>query len=528
MRRALAAAFIVAFLQCCGSAAMALGFGSVTNATRLGQPLDFTVAVKLDGDESLQPACVSADVTAGDTRIPPAQVHTRLVRNGRASDALVRISTTSRVREPVVTVVLSLGCPPRVAHKFVSLLDPAPAAPRGEPIAKTALAAAPPVPAPAPVPVAAPAPAAEAPGTVAGTDTGERMQDAEKLQALQDSVERLRQEQQALQQSVTALQAKLRETQEARHDPALYGLATLVVLLLVVVITLLLRDRRHRSDQAWMREARSLAAGPRAGDARPAPPPATPRHDEVTMTSMRVVPDSTFAAPATMPPQSVTAGQGATVPEAARVRRELTTDELIDLEQQADFFIALGQEESAIDLLMGHVRSSGGTSPMPYLKLLEIYRKRGEAEAYERIRERFNRRFNVHAADWDSDPAQSRPLSDYPDIVERLQRAWPAPARAIDLLEALLFRRDPLQAGFDLPAYEELLFLYALAKDMVDTESNPDGVDLLLPLEMGEAAPAITHVAHASPPSEPKEPRAGKPVDVDLDLGNPGPSPAPG
>src|SRR2546423_8654038 len=123
MRRAFAA-FVLATLQCCGSSAMALGFGPVTNATRLGQPLDFTVAVKLDGDESLAPSCVSAEVTAGDSRIPSPQVRTRLVRNGRAGDALVRITTPSRLREPVVTVVLSLGCPPRVAHKFVSLLDP--------------------------------------------------------------------------------------------------------------------------------------------------------------------------------------------------------------------------------------------------------------------------------------------------------------------------------------------------------------------------------------------------------------------
>ena len=58
--------------------------------------------------------------------------------------------------------------------------------------------------------------------------------------------------------------------------------------------------------------------------------------------------------------------------------RELSVEELIDLEQQADFFVVLGQDEAAIDLLMEHVRSSGGASPMPYLKLLEIYRRRGD------------------------------------------------------------------------------------------------------------------------------------------------------
>jgi len=484
---------------------MALGFGPVTNATRLGQPLDFTVAVKLDGEESLQPSCVSADVTAGDVRIPSPQVRTRLVRNGRAADALVRITTTSRVREPVVTVVLSLGCPPRVAHKFVSLLDPPVAAPRTE-IAKMAV--------PAAAPASAAVAVADVPAPVADTD--ERAREREQLQALQDRIERLRQEQQAMQQSVAAVQAKLREVEAARQDPALYGLATLVVLLLGVIGVLLWRQSRQRSDEAWVRDAQALAAmGLRPPEARKV---VSPAFDEVTATSMRVVDESSYPAPTEPPPTM--ADWAAETTTAPRVRRELTADELIDLEQQADFFIALGQEESAIDLLMGHVRSSGGTSPMPYLKLLEIYRHRGEAEAYERIRERFNRRFNAHASDWGSDPALSRPLEEYPDIVEQLQQAWPTPARANDLLESLLFRRDATPAGFDLPAYEELLFLYALSRDLAEADNNPDGVDFLLPLDV-DAAPAITHVAHAA------QPRADAPVDLDLDLGTtPGPAPA--
>jgi hypothetical protein len=509
--RSVFAVFVIVVLQCCGSAAMALGFGPVTNATRLGQALDFTVAVKLDADETLSPSCVSADVTAGDIHLTSSQVRTRLVRNGRMSDALVRITSTTRVREPVVTVVLSLGCPPRVAHKFVSLLDPAPAAPpRSEAMTKTALAAAAIVHAAAPAAAAAAAEAASEP-----VDAEPRpAHDSEQLQALQERVEQLRQGQQALQQNLAALQAKLRETEEGRHDPALYGLATLVVLLLGVVIALLWRMQRQRSDEAWLRDAEALtASSPQGAGARSAPPPVMQEHEDTTAAAMRVAPDSKLASPATVPPQAPAgAAPGPTIPEAASVRRELTPDELIDLEQQADFFIALGQEESAIDLLMAHVRSSGGTSPMPYLKLLEIYRRRGEAEAYQRVGERFSRRFNVRVDDWDGDPAQSRPLGDYPEIVQRITRAWPTPARAADLLEALLFRRDPLQAGFDVAAYEELLFLYALAKDLSDTQGNADGVDLLLPLEIGDAAPAITHVTAAASRG------AAEDGEVDLDL----------
>src|SRR5206468_1497033 len=133
---------------------------------------------------------------------------------------------------------------------------------------------------------------------------------------------------------------------------------------------------------------------------------------------------------------------------AEPVRRDLTVEELIDLEQQADFFIVLGQEEAAIDLLMGHVRSSGGASPMPYLKLLDIYRRRSDREAYARIRERFNRRFNAYAPEYESDPRDGRTLERYAPVMARLQAVWPTPNKAMDLLQSLLFRRDSSDGTF--------------------------------------------------------------------------------
>ena len=145
--------------------------------------------------------------------------------------------------------------------------------------------------------------------------------------------------------------------------------------------------------------------------------------------------------------------------------RPVSVEELLDLDQQADFFLALGQAQSAIDLLLGHVRGTGGTSALPYFKLLEIYREQGDEEAYDRTRERFNQRFNAHAPDWSGDLAGGRLLQDYPEVVVRLQRAWPQPIRAAAELESLLLRRADLEP-FDLPAYRELLMLHALVRDM--------------------------------------------------------------
>jgi hypothetical protein len=161
------------------------------------------------------------------------------------------------------------------------------------------------------------------------------------------------------------------------------------------------------------------------------------------------------------------------------------------------------------------VRSTGGTYAMPYFRLLEIYRQQGDDEAYERTRERFNQRFNAFAPDLSGDLASGRTLEDYPEVVQRLQRAWTHPLRAAAELESLLLRRADLDP-FDLPAYRDILMLHALVRDLpaglppaataaaaqatpaeapapsASIDAIPDaGVDLLLPLgDDGSAGPA--------------------------------------
>jgi hypothetical protein len=145
--------------------------------------------------------------------------------------------------------------------------------------------------------------------------------------------------------------------------------------------------------------------------------------------------------------------------------RPVSVEELLDLDQQVDFFIVLGQEQAAIDLLLGHVRATGGTSALPYFKLLQIYRQQGDEEAYERTRDRFNQRFNALAPDWHGELAAGRCLEQYPEVVARLQRAWPHPLRAVAELESMLLRRADLEP-FDMPAFHDILTLHALVRDL--------------------------------------------------------------
>lgn len=210
----------------------------------------------------------------------------------------------------------------------------------------------------------------------------------------------------------------------------------------------------------------SLAAGLAAmtGKAPSAPPVAAQR------------PAPAFHGAAEMPlrPHEMTA--------AGQAIRAVSVEELFDLEQQVDFFLVLGQTESAVDLLVSHIRGTGGNSALPYLKLMEVYRQQGDAESYERTRKRFNQRFNAHAPEWSVNLMAGRTLEDYPEVIARLVRVWPVPLDALAELEALMFRRTRGEL-FDLPAFRDVLLLHAMAVDQHErSPMSGSKVDILLPL----------------------------------------------
>ena len=204
--------------------------------------------------------------------------------------------------------------------------------------------------------------------------------------------------------------------------------------------------------------------------------------------------------------------------------RDVSIEELIDLEQQAEFFVVLGQDEAAIELLAEHLSGTGGGSPLPYLKLLEIHRRRGDAADYERLRTRFNHRFNAYAPEWGSDLQAGRTLEDYSGVVPRLQQAWPRPLDSMAELEALLFRRSRGEL-FELPAYREVLLLYSLARDLLDREATAGGgIDLLLPLAHGadfsstRPTPYLGLERIATPAAIDIEPPSAATVDFDISV----------
>ena len=218
----------------------------------------------------------------------------------------------------------------------------------------------------------------------------------------------------------------------------------------------------------------------------------------------------------TLPPAPAAAATGASVvpPSATPLfspepLKAVSVEELIDLEQQAEFFIVLGQDDAAIELLESHLGGHAREIPWPYLKLLEVYRRLGRRADYERVQERFNAHFNGRAPTWESDMEQGRSLADYPGVIERVQSLWSEPSRAMDVLEMSLVHLGPdaQVEAFDLPAYRELLFLYAVARDLSDRAERRQA-----------AASDVAPLMATQPVRTGRSAAAVEPLSVDLDL----------
>ena len=354
-----------------------------------------------------------------------------------------------------------------------------------------------------------------------------------------DELRRLRGQNQDLQRSLGTVEARLRELESARgRDPWWMALAALAALLALIGVLLLWRRVQRGAARSWWNPSALAPA-----DSAAALPTLAAAHSTFKASEIPdgVVDDdeedfgaqSTGSFAMTLPGEPVS---------SEPQRGALSVEELFDLEQQADFFLALGQEDAAIDLLLGHARGNGATSPMPYLKLIDIYRRRDDREGYEATRQHFNQRFNARVASWDEPTFEGRALDETPPLLASIQAVWAQPAQAVRQLEGLVWRGDEPRAPVDLAAYRDLLFLYTVARDLLDqagTELPADGVDLALPLLEGNTG--SSHVARLMSSTIPIRPldehdqgldRAIVP-DIDLSepsaqpLSAPAPAPAP-
>lgn len=210
--------------------------------------------------------------------------------------------------------------------------------------------------------------------------------------------------------------------------------------------------------------------------------------------------------------------------------RALKVEELFDVQQEADFFISLGQYDQAVAVLRNHIGENAETSALAYLDLLKIYHLQGREKEYELVRKEFNQVFNAQVPEFGSFDQKGRGLEAYQGALSRIVSLWPS-SRVLDVIEESIFRKPGGGVpAFDLEAYRELLMLYAVAKEIVEA-GGPEQVGTLAPPRVRPTAtdsnfgstnlqPLVTTVAETGHDQDllrvPTTPHLG----LDIDLGD--------
>lgn len=399
-----------------------------------------------------------------------------------------------------------------------------------------------------------------------------------RLARLEQDLARIRQEGRDQEARLLTLRRQLDEARSERYSNPLVLALGFIVIVLGCVAVYLWRSRQNErvlQESAWWNEVRHeqrenrferstpapAGASPGAATISPTPPLSTPAslptaigpittsgfldgvpaptlpldldalagdlgdHEEQTMSLPRLAPTADV-------------GTGAE-PDARALHFELESaampigngqhvivEELIDLEQQVDFFQVLGQDEAAIELLNARV-DAGAASPLPYLKLMEILQRHGDEAGFTSLAERFARRFEAVPPAWDARLGEGRRLESYPRELQRVQRTWRDSAASMALLQGLLAHGGDDGRGFDLPAYRDLLMLYGVARDLSEREVRGDEIDLFLPLDAsarsGGGAGAASMMATMV--WQRRGQQAPTSIDVDITLDDPGSAP---
>ncbi|MDM0013171.1 hypothetical protein QTH87_12075 [Variovorax sp. J22P168] len=343
----------------------------------------------------------------------------------------------------------------------------------------------------------------------------EAAREAKRTKDMEATLAALREQAAQNQRTLLEMRAELAQARDSRYqNPLVYALIALLLLALIGM-ALLWRLARRATAPAWWGEA---PGGP--NDPRRLQPHGGLLDDEMDLDAetdtprgrrRRSVGPRTFGPTPFAPLEAdddLDSGPQAPLPHPAQLAeglpaRPVNTEELFDVQQQSDFFLSLGQHDQAIAVLREHIADNPGTSALAYLDLLRIFHSLGRKEDYARLAEEFEHAFNADVPSFEHFTETGRGLEHYRGPLARIEALWPA-AGTLALIEELVFRKPGGEHGdgaFDLAAYQELLLLYSVAKEVID----PDSI----------APPAFQTTAFADTISREGPPTATAPMEME-------------
>jgi pilus assembly protein FimV len=324
------------------------------------------------------------------------------------------------------------------------------------------------------------------------------LRDLQRVQALENDLKGLRSMVAANDRTLLELRQELEQARQQR-TLTLAVIALLLLLLSAGVVTWWLRRGERSGSETWWSGRGVAAPAVDAGAAgrimdvdlqidesmfkslKESPPIYPPMRDKEPGKGPLAPAPTTAAAPIAAADRASSSGfhsgfhssfQGS---QAASMRM-VKAEELVDIQQQADFFMSLGQADQAVAVLENHIRNNVETSALVWLDLLAIYRAIRRPADYEALRTEFHRVFNADVPAYDVTPTVSGGLEDYPRALTRIAALWPS-AKVMDLIEESIFRRPGGDGEpFDLEAYRELVMLYNVGREVVQPDTDvPEG-----------------------------------------------------
>jgi hypothetical protein len=185
------------------------------------------------------------------------------------------------------------------------------------------------------------------------------------------------------------------------------------------------------------------------------------------------------ATPVAAPAKAAIGPSATPAPQAAAAEKEKAPVEDDDLDlgtagepspqadqayELAEIMLSMGLGHGAAQTLAEQIRNEPKQALRHWLRLLDIYRKNGQQDEFERSAEELRQHFNVKPEDWHVPPEAMQSVENYPHISTRLTELWGKPACLVYLNNLLADNRGGSRAGFPQSVAEELLLLVALLK----------------------------------------------------------------
>lgn len=158
---------------------------------------------------------------------------------------------------------------------------------------------------------------------------------------------------------------------------------------------------------------------------------------------------------------------------SAAILRSVNTKEMLDVLQQAEFFMALGQHDEAIALLRDSVDDEVDANPLVQLELLKVLHTLGLKAEYDHYRQRFNGIFSGHVPNYAHFNQVGSGLEAYPAVCQQIVALWPSPAAVTHIENCLVRTRfESDRQDFDLEAFRDLLMLHGVASRIASVASG--------------------------------------------------------